>query len=677
MAIGPGLFDINDISYEYEIQNHPNMPPTDCHVDVAFAGSGLRKDLDLGAAPVVNLTREFIRDGGGSFVGMNNRVTLQGKIFPTGGQLGISGTLMREKRLKDLFSKSVGDLKIIKKTAEGTSTQAGEVMFSGINAKVMSYTANQTPDNWTTSIDYSIDLEFFEEITESPIDATNYRVSSVTENWSIEPQEMIYSSLGFSITKQPEIEPSESSDGTAGNAQSISKSISLSGIPQFRITRQLSAVGIPSSGFVSHIGKHSENSQLLYNYVNRTDQNSSEKTDAYLNAKKWVEDRSRLAFSTTHNTNGQYSPFLTMNNSALSSYNDIHLYNHTKTVNFSITDGSYETTDSWLAIPCGIYFTEEYTIESSTDERFVRTVAIQGSVNGLSVPQFDNMEYATGLPNTGSSIGKLGLKDQYNRGGLNGSSSDFGHFNTNTVNDTKYANALSGFIKNVKPFLYERSCLAVNTFDRTQDYNPSTTITTQNPGNPAFRKERRLNYIPVSTSEGHDPLKGIISYNYQYNNKTKIFSGVIAEAVDISVNGPGDVVNEAFVLGRPLGPVLQSLNTKTATTKNVSIELTVVPPSTSKGFLLDNTDCPLYTGGNLFKQVEDLVEGLKPFGEVKSSVFYGLSQAAARGNVFVKSNTYGWNPIEGKYTRNIEWVYQPCSLSGSTYDKQFLSRTGT
>jgi len=663
MSIGPGLFEEQPVSHEFQAQHGvPAHNPDPC-VDVYFAHSGFRTDLDLGAAPLVNLTREYIRDGGGSFIGMNNKVTLNGKIWPSNGQHeGISGILSKEQKLRDLFRRSAGDFEIKKN---------GSVVFSGINAKIISYTANNTSDNWSTSLDYSVELEFFEDVVQKPNGGTKYRVSQVSENWTIEPQEVIYSSISKSIIKQPETEPQVVAGGT-GETQS--KAIALSGIPQYRITRQLSAVGIPSSGFSSHIGKTDNGNDPQYNYQS-TGQNQSDKYDAYLNAKRWVEDRAELAFNSNLN-NKSYGPFLTLTKN-LGGFQDVHLYDHVKTVNFSVTEGSYETNDSWLAVPSGIIFTEEYTIEASTDERFVSTVSIQGSVNGVRIPRFDpEMIKTTGIPTTGTSNqNKINLEG-YNNQGLTGSQGDGAHNHVSSTYGNKYDNALSGFIYQVKPYLYERACIGLNSADRTQPYNPiQGAIFTQNPGNPAFRTQRRLNYIPVSTSEGHDPIKGIITYNYQYTNKTKVFSGVISESVDININGPGDVVAEAFVLGRPLGPVLQTLNTRTSTTKSVNIEIVVLPPSSSKGFLMDQTDCPVYTGSQLFRQVENLIEGLKPFGEVDSGVFNNFSRAARTGNVYIKSNTFNWNPIEGRYARSVEWVYQPCTLNGPL-DRYFLGPPG-
>ena len=172
MSIGPGFFDDQSISHEFEAQHTSNVYKDGPCVDVYFAGSGFRTDMDLGAAPLMNLTRDFVRDGGGSLIGLSNRVTLTGKIFPSGaGLAGIKGVMEKERQLRDLFRRSAGDFKI-------KDTDSNTVVFSGIQAKVQSYSANNTPDNMSMSLDYNIELEFFEESTESPVDSNHYRVTT-------------------------------------------------------------------------------------------------------------------------------------------------------------------------------------------------------------------------------------------------------------------------------------------------------------------------------------------------------------------------------------------------------------------------------------------------------------------------------------------------------------------
>ena len=150
MSMGQGFFDDQSISHEFEAQHTNNAYKDGPCVDVFFAGSGFRTDMDLGGAPLMNLTRDFVRDGGGSLMGMNNRVTLTGKIFPSGGGLpGMKGVMSKERQLRDLFRRSAGDLKI-------TDTDSGDVLFSGIQAKIQSYSANNTPDNMSMSLDLSL-----------------------------------------------------------------------------------------------------------------------------------------------------------------------------------------------------------------------------------------------------------------------------------------------------------------------------------------------------------------------------------------------------------------------------------------------------------------------------------------------------------------------------------------
>jgi len=194
------------------------------------------------------------------------------------------------------------------------------------------------------------------------------------------------------------------------------------------------------------------------------------------------------------------------------------------------------------------------------------------------------------------------------------------------------------------------------------------------PNNPVYSKHGLLNIIPISTSESHNTRKGIISYSYDFNNKFTIISGVISESINIEDSGPTDVIGEAFVLGRALGPVLQNLGTKTSAKKSVTVEVTVVPPSSLKGFFVQNSDCPLWTGGTVYQAITGIVEGLKPFGD-RPTAFFGSSNVMrgggstnATGQVFVSSDNQTWDPTNGRFVRSVSWTYQQCTTSKSWLD---------
>lgn len=616
----------------------------DQKVEVKFAGSGLSSDLSLGPTPLVSISRDYIKDGAGSFIGINTKVNLDGHIHfqaPDGWNKSIPADadydpstnmnllLTKEDKLSRLLRFGRGDLEIY---VEGQKT------FEGKNAKVISYNADKTPDAWGQSIKYNIDFEFYEPLNTIDNRYEKYYVSSINESWSIEPTEnYIFTSLSATVSKQIETEPSTAA------ALPTNPTIYITGMPQFRITRRLSAVGLSSPDYASHFDK---NKSQEYNFQAATKRGEN---DAYLQAKKWVDDRLELPFSSSENPRSQFTSTLAPSYS-FSSFDKLFLYNHNRTINYSISEGSYEINDTWLALPSGVSYIEDFTIESSTDEKYVKTVKVQGTIRGLQVTNSNIVKKNDNLPSR--STGKL-LASDYNVSGESASS-------PTTLKGEKYENAKDAWIDKIKPYIYSRACIAVNSPDRNGPYyDPSYNGGTLPPGDPTKKTERLLNYIPVSTSESHDPLKGIVGYTYEYNNNLKIFSGVIAESVTITTNGPGDQVAEIFVLGRPLGPVLQALGTKTSTSRSVNIELVVPPPTTAAGFLMKNSDCPVWTGGYIFQTCEKIIEGQKPYGQ-RYQPPYNSNLNGIAGTVFVKTDTYAWDASEGKYTRNIEWVYQPC-----------------
>jgi len=591
-------------------------------IDVRFAHSGLNYDLKLGATPLITLSREFLQDGAGTFIGINNKVNLTGQIRPSGTKLGFTELMKREDKLRRLFSYGAGDFEI---------TKEGKPIFSGINAKVVSYSTEKSDNNWVLSMGYSIDLEFYESVKTAN---NSYRVTSINEAWSLEPiEEHIYT-----LIATPASNPDP--DATGGQTQ-------IENIPQFRLTRKLSAVGVPSSGFYSHFDKQRHNDSE-YNF--KTINNQTPGSDAYLQAKKWVDDRLKLPFDTSENANARYTTLLSSNTasfgSMFSSFSNLYLYNHTRNINYSITDGSYDVSDSWLALPKSTRFTEDFTIETSTDNKNIRSVRVQGTINGLQIT--NGQLYGSGMDIPSSGKGEIALTGYQINGETFGS----------TIAGEKYNNAISGWIYDVKPALYKRACLAINSSDRTQPwYQPNQGLLP--PGNPVFRQENALNYIPISTSETHDIFGGTIGYSYEYNNIIKIISGVISESYKINTTGPADHIAEVFVLNRPLGPILQNLATKTSTTKNIEIELVVVPPTSIAGFSFDDPACPVGYNSYIFTQCEGFINAQMP-----------LSTDTNGGIVFRKNDTYGWSPTDGRFSRNVEWLYQPCVKDGHPY--QFL-----
>lgn len=650
-------------------------PSVDKPVKVFYNGTGL--DDIAGPVPMVDLSTNFNRSEAGLLFSTTTKVTLNGKILRTDSSAGTnpSGTgtaviLDAAEKMTRLFAES---------GVSGFGTfqiKCGKnVILEGCGAKVNSFNINRTNDNWIFSADYQIELEY------SKAAPSGQLIKSGSDSWSLEPmEEYVYASFARDVIQKSEYHnpylkpvplpaPGSSSNASqttvtqvpAGDSSSPiqfgTSQLNFTNIPQFKLSRRVSAEGITGPSGTGSCGSN---------------------ISAYLNAKNWVTNRLAEAYGAGTNA-GHIGSGVSFTSSTspitkISDFNNLFLYNHLRTISFSETAGSYEVNETWLAMPTGIKYVEDYTVEASTDERFIRTVRVQGNIKGLMISQIPIMSGSGGLiPDVSGKIDLAFSATNGSTGTLNQNVIDLSGLSTQSNDQnfygTKYENALSGWINDIKPYLYRRASYPVN-FEKSNDDYISLAATPQPPPrNPTYCRQKLLNIIPVSTTEGHDARKGTISYSYEFNDKFKFISGVLAENISINQTGPVDVINEAFVLGRRLGPVLQSLGAKTSAKKDLTFEIIVVPPSSFNGFLLTNVECPLYTGGTTYKTIQNIIEGFKPFGDRNSSVFGAFTaRTNDTGQVFVSQDNASWNPTEGRYTRTIGWVYQTCNLSRSYLD---------
>ncbi len=195
-----------------------------------------------------------------------------------------------------------------------------------------------------------------------------------------------------------------------------------------------------------------------------------------------------------------------------------------------------------------------------------------------------------------------------------------------SVTESKYTTA-SGYWIAAKTRLYVRANLI---------YKDITTI-------------RNLNTIPLSTSVGHSLSQGRITYNYTYDNRpSNCITGAFSEVISINDNNPTDVFAQIAVLGRAIGPVLQDVSTITLATRSISIE-TVGKPQT------------LCTAAGLRTVTSDMktdIETLLCGWETELTDVYE--------QVFKQIDTESWNPKDGRYSRNVEFAYMGCTVTGVT-----------
>lgn len=626
------LFDSYSKTYD-ESEGFSSIQSSHGTTKIKYAGVDLSTKTKLnanGPTPLVSISKNFIQNDIGLTTAVEDTVTLDGYIVASGDNAaeGVSGLLSAASGLEaHLTTYSNGKLEI---------ECGGSVVYQLDYARPTQIDLNKNSNAWTTYIEYSI---VFVGINTGIMTASwAYPVRNTVDSWNIEPVQEL--GLFEKITM--------GSTSKVGSGDIIEYNF-----PRYKVTHRVAANGIRASG------------------TNNLQQSNGEKMywEALNGAKQWVSGR--LSAITTANKSVKFDDTKENNK-----------YNYVRSVNYDLTTAFYEVVDTWISMPSGCLFHEEYTIEASTNDKYQKTVRVNGTIHGMGGT---NTAYGRGdklIDSTGA-LHMSGIGGSQSQGvGENLLAPSTGNstgWNSIAPADNRFENAEKawhGTSNNgggIKNLLYRRASAALNASSTygsyTQQFNPSTYNRFSTVNNPINSKEGLLHPIPISTSETFDPKNGTISYNYEFNNTLSAITGAITEKVTINDTGPTDVVAEVFVLGRKLGPVLQNLGATTTTRREVSIELTVMPPTGFNGYFMTQSACPMFTGGSIYGLVQGMVSGLAPFGARDGNIFIGGGrQAVNDGQTFVARDDESWSPAEGRYSRNVAWIFQQCSNSKAWND---------
>lgn len=669
---------LNNETFEqdfYAFSTSPTRP-----VVVKWGGSGIHEIT--GPTPFLDISKSFNTNEAGVVESIVHTINLTGKIFST-GLAGIGPITTGIAKLDNLFKNcAVSTLEIF---CDNTLLWSA----SGVQVKGISF--NKTDDNWVRSADYSVDLEYKTGPSNDPDDQVEER----NDSWSIEPlDDIVYTKFRQLVDQKPEFHnpkmkpraptistpvPAQSVGG--GNFNNTENTIQFFSIPQFRVSRRLSARGLmtpPPSGGSACLD------------ANRA---KTEEKKFFLNAKAWVDKQTKLAFNGSQATG---SIFFTTNPNQVFDYNGTWLYNHNRTINADIYNATYEVNDTWIALPTGIPYIETFNIEVSTDSSNTKTVRVAGNIQGLSItPRHITVDGKGPFPSgTGALVSPMSpaasgsmrldlsytmenppivpLNPRYNipsvaGGGIGLLDTGGTPSEITQIDSIKYTNALNAWTKDIKPYLYRRACIGINSNDRTQPTPPPPPQQPPRPPqNHIFLTENLLNVIPTTTSEGHDPIKGTISYSHEFDNKLLTISGVLSENINISNTAPAYSIQETQILGRALGPILYAAGV-TNPRKSINIDI-VVPKGTGlKAQFMTDPACPLYVSGFFWKTVDTLVNGHAPFAN-RTIAFFENTPSQLFGTVFRDSDSEQWNPTEGRYSRNVSWIYQQCTTDKLYFD---------
>lgn len=158
------------------------------------------------------------------------------------------------------------------------------------------------------------------------------------------------------------------------------------------------------------------------------------------------------------------------------------------------------------------------------------------------------------------------------------------------------------------------------------------------------------NTKPVSNSITRTPTLGTLAYNYQFNNRPiQVVGSALFESITINdALTAGQSFASIFVLGRSNGPVLQSLDTRPATTRTLNLELVVPRPDFGSNTQAELQNVvrnnprvdPAYSG-----DVEKVINSANPSNHGYSQVFSNPAQE-------------NWNPYTGTYSYSQTWTFE-------------------
>ena len=306
----------------------------------------------------------------------------------------------------------------------------------------------------------------------------------------------------------------------------------------------------------------------------------------------WEQARTFVQSRLSETINGYPNVMGRIGSGTLNLINSYGGFNHIRSENLSESNGTYAVTETWL-IASGLAY-ENFTVSvtSTIDNPFV-TVSIDGNIKGLSQVS----------PSGYGGIGPSGI--------------------------TAYDNALNKYNMSSFSGQFGMSCPFYQ--------RANNTVAVQ------------LNSQPKSITVGANEYVGEINYNLQFDNRpTNIISGALTENITVNDTYPGDVFAVIPVIGRPTGPILQYIGSRTEYQRSISVNLvmdyTKVPYGSGRSTLLLKKPSvvePMAT------QLANLIRELSPAGEPNIRKYF-----------VNPSPQETWSPHDGVYNFNLTWTYE-------------------
>ena len=584
--------------------------------------------------PQMNVVKEFTRGSDKEITGSTFRVTLNGTLVAGRGvnsSAAVRG-LTEIDHLQDLLLEGLSCTGVTNQELqkEGifspmpeceTGAQHffvecdGNTIWDASGVRVNTITFEQ--GNWHDICNYSVELEFEGSGVCGSGVGTN--VTDQTETWQITPStedsfyDIVIHSTGITDAHMREIN-----------------------YPVWTVTHSVSAAGNPTF-----------------------DKSGCKKKSATDNAREFVV--TKLGFNSD-----------IVKSECILGFDEVKEYNHSRTVETDESAGRFSVTETWLVRPSGDgdhYKTYDSAaqdvwsveIQKGTNAA-ITTATIRGTIQGFQDTHYAESDENLDEPGWAAATGEA----------IFGMQTDSG---------------LSSECSGVYRVARSKLDTAKEHLDKIksvfQDYDdsdfPNDTII-----------YRRMNYFasgdsfrimnprPTDESISYSPANGTINYSFTFNDKPFLsIPNSIFENITINDTNAADKIAEIGVIGRPLGPILQSVGTVTSQRRTVAIDIVVKPTGyvpakgfganlPAIGFVEDDEGEPTDVMTN---QQDISVSGCgylsqAPSEHVNNWIESFNPKYCNNGLIVYKTeDSENWEPMLGKYGRRVSWVFTPCNPS--------------
>lgn len=537
-------------------------------------------DYEFDPVPLISIDRTTRRIGG-RIVGYNFQMTLNGNI--------VAYTPKDPSQNPNDFQNNVLEIDDLREAFSRDCLpliiKCGDTEIISCNPKIENLSFKESNNNWINTIPYTITLNYTDtdQLSESDSVISNEDFGEYVDPTLLKYIEDYSISWNVEFEKESryfQIDLNDVSNRNYSGASGDFYGIDSNNPFEATVTRSISVQGI--AGCVGGSGLISGSTAASGKFYSAID-----------NAHRFIQP---LLSGDTYKP-AKWGHGVSGISNLTSSDSEYSVFDHYRSYVTNEVAGSIEVTESWIAIgtsgvsgnllPCK----EDFTINVSKSLTEPKTsVSIEGQIKGYEVRTYSGVQLSSNIKQGNSA----------------------------------YENATAGY-GSVSARFFPR---AQYIFEK-ENQNATVPIAPLNP-------------VPVNKTVGHQLNKGIITYNIEYDNRPCSFiNGSLSENISINDTNPTDVFASLAVLGRPQGPILQSIGTVTSPSREVTFEVTMPTP----------TGCTL-SALNEFNPSAQV-------GDVLCQIRADLNTAF--NNVYTSNDNSSWNPLTGRYSRTVAWTMSDCS----------------